>query len=327
MSIFKGLSKEFQVGTLTTIAITILILGYNFMRGKDNPFTRGKEFIVYYDSTQGLGVGTSVIYNGLRIGQLSSIDITDDGRRMEARFEVASSLEIPKDSKFQIQSELLGGQKVRLVLGTLKNYAEDGDTLLGTYASDQFSAINEQVLPIASKVDSLLTQMNRVLHHPGLDQALTELPGAMNELKLLLRDSRGMISSNTEYVDASMKNLAVFTDNLKEYNKSIRSTLTRIDKSTEGLDTIKIARILEHSDSLISGLNSLTNQMKSGKGNLGKLIYDESLYQNLNSTTDELNRILKDLKRYPEKYVPVPFTKRQRKQAKEMSLKDTAVWN
>jgi len=34
-----------------------------------------------------------------------------------------------------------------------------------------------------------------------------------------------------------------------------------------------------------------------------------------------------DLKRYPEKYVPVPFTKRQRKQAKEESLKDTAVWN
>lgn len=327
MSIFKGLSKEFQVGTLTTIAITILILGYNFMRGKDNPFTRGKEFIVYYDSTQGLGVGTSVIYNGLRIGQLSSIDITDDGKRMEARFEVASSLEIPKDSKFQIQSELLGGQKVRLVLGSSKNYAEDGDTLIGTYASDQFSAINEQVLPIASKVDSLLTQMNRVLHHPGLDQALTELPGAMNELKLLLRDSRGMISSNTEYVEASLKNLAVFTDNLKEYNKSIRLTLNRIDKSTEGLDTFKIARVLEHSDSLISGLNSLTNQIKSGKGTMGKLVYDNTLYQNLSSTTDELNRILRDLKRYPEKYVPVPFTKRQRKHAKELSLKDTSVWN
>ena len=327
MSIFKGLSKEFQVGTLTTIAITILILGYNFMRGKDNPFTRGKEFIVYYDSTQGLGVGTSVIYNGLRIGQLSSIDITDDGKRMEARFEVASSLEIPKDSKFQIQSELLGGQKVRLVLGSSKNYAEDGDTLIGTYASDQFSAINEQVLPIASKVDSLLTQMNRVLHHPGLDQALTELPGAMNELKLLLRDSRGMISSNTEYVEASLKNLAVFTDNLKEYNKAIRLTLNRIDKSTEGLDTFKIARVLEHSDSLISGLNSLTNQIKSGKGTMGKLVYDNTLYQNLSSTTDELNRILRDLKRYPEKYVPVPFTKRQRKHAKELSLKDTSVWN
>lgn len=327
MSIFKGLSKEFQVGTLTTIAITILILGYNFMRGKDNPFTRGKEFIVYYDSTQGLGVGTSVIYNGLRIGQLSSIDITDDGKRMEARFEVASSLDIPIDSKFQIQSELLGGQKVRMILGLSKIYAEDGDTLIGTYASDQFSAINEQILPIASKVDSMLGQLNRVLHHPGLDQALTELPQAMSELKLLLRDSRGMISSNTEYVEASMKNLAAFTENLKEYNKSIRQTLNRIDKSTEGLDTFKIARVLEHSDSLISGLNSISNQVKSGKGTVGKLIYDESLYQNLSNTINELNQILMDLKRYPEKYVPVPLTKRQRKQAKELSLKDTAVWN
>jgi phospholipid/cholesterol/gamma-HCH transport system substrate-binding protein len=327
MSIFKGLSKEFQVGTLTTIAITILILGYNFMRGKDNPFTRGKEFIVYYDSTQGLGVGTSVIYNGLRIGQLSSIDITDDGLRMEARFEVASSLEIPKDSKFQIQSELLGGQKVRLILGGSKRFAEDGDTLIGTYASDQFSAINEQILPIASKVDSLLTQMNRVLHHPGLDKALVELPGAMSELKLLLRDSRGMVATNADYIEMSMKNVALFTENLKEYNKSIRATLSRIDKSTMGLDTIKIARILQHSDSLVQGLNQLTQQINSGNGSASKFIYDDGLYENLSITTYELNKVLMDLKRYPEKYVPVPFTKRQRKQAKEESLKDTAVWN
>ncbi len=326
MSIFKGLSKEFQVGTLTTIAITILILGYNFMRGKDNPFTRGKEFIVYYDSTQGLGVGTSVIYNGLRIGQLSSIDITSDGKRMEARFEVASSLDIPKDSKFQIQSELLGGQKVRLLLGVSNVYAEDGDTLMGTYASDQFSAINDQVLPIASKVDSLLTQMNRVLHHPGLDQALTELPGAMNEMKLLLRDSRGMVASNSSYINSSLSNLSLFTENLKEYNKAIRLTLNRIEKTTEGLDTFRISRVLEHSDSLIRGINAITNQVNSGKGNVGKLIYDDDLYENLNNTTLELKSVLMDLKRYPEKYIPVPLTKQQRKKAKESSLKDTAVW-
>jgi phospholipid/cholesterol/gamma-HCH transport system substrate-binding protein len=326
MSIFKGLSKEFQVGTLTTIAITILILGYNFMRGKDNPFTRGKEFIVYYDSTQGLGVGTSVIYNGLRIGQLSSIDIAEEGNRMEARFEVASSLDIPKDSKFQIQSELLGGQKVRLLLGSSKVFAEDGDTLIGTYASDQFSAINDQVIPIAEKVDSLLSQLNRVLHHPGLDQSLKELPEAMSELKFLLKDSRGVIANNSDYIAQSMANLVAFTDNLKEYNKAIRVTLNRIDKSTEGLDTFKITRVLQHSDSLIRNLNNVTNQINSGKGTVGKLIYDESLYTNLINTTAELNSVLMDLKRYPEKYVPVPFTKKQRKRAKEESLKDTAVW-
>jgi hypothetical protein len=34
-----------------------------------------------------------------------------------------------------------------------------------------------------------------------------------------------------------------------------------------------------------------------------------------------------DLKKYPEKYIPVPGTKKQRKKAKKLSAKDTAVWN
>ena len=39
----------------------------------------------------------------------------------------------------EIQSEILGGQKVRLVMGRSDKYVEDGDTLIGTYAQDQFS--------------------------------------------------------------------------------------------------------------------------------------------------------------------------------------------
>jgi hypothetical protein len=32
MSIFTGLTKEFKVGMLTAVSLTILILGYNFYR-------------------------------------------------------------------------------------------------------------------------------------------------------------------------------------------------------------------------------------------------------------------------------------------------------
>jgi phospholipid/cholesterol/gamma-HCH transport system substrate-binding protein len=151
MSIFRGLSKEFQVGALTSVAITVLILGYNFMRGKDNPFKAGTDVYVFYDSAQGLGIGTSVMFNGLRIGQLSDLDITADGKRIQAIFEIKSSLNIPKDSKMEIQSQILGGQRVRLVMGNQTEFIQDGDTLIGDYAHDQFSAINEQIVPLASK--------------------------------------------------------------------------------------------------------------------------------------------------------------------------------
>jgi hypothetical protein len=57
------------------------------------------------------------------------------------------------------------------------------------------------------------------------------------------------------------------------------------------------------------------------------MIYSDSLYNALNKSSNELNKVLLDLKKYPEKYIPIPGTKNQRKKAKELSLKDSEIWN
>jgi phospholipid/cholesterol/gamma-HCH transport system substrate-binding protein len=326
MSVFKDLSKEFKVGALTTLAITILILGYNFMRGKDNPFTRGREYVVFYDSTQGLGIGTSVVFNGLRVGQLTSLDITPDGKSIQAIFELASSLEIPKDTKMKIESELLGGRKVRLVLGHSSEYAVDGDTLQALYASDQFSAINEKIMPLASKVDSLITTMNQFFNSAGLNQALVELPLAINSITRLLNESNKLIQNNANAVNQTLNNVSAFSTQLENYNKSIAVTLKNLEKFSNGFNEIDLPSTMRQLDSLSKGGNKIIAEINKGKGTVGKLIYDEQFYTALLQTTTQLNKVLLDLKKYPEKYIPVPATKTQRRKAKELSLKDTAIW-
>ncbi len=326
MSIFRGLSKEFQVGALTSVAITTLILGYNFMRGKDNPFKAGTDVYVYYDSAQGLGIGTSVMYNGLRIGQLSDLDITEDGKRIQAIFEIKSSLKIPKDSKMEIQSQILGGQRVRLVMGTATNFVEDGDTLKGDYAHDQFSAINEQIVPLASKADSLLGSMNAFFQHPGLNKALNELPVAVMDVQELLKQTLSLIKMNETAVAQSVQNVATFTANLQNYHSDIQATLNRINLATQGLDSVRITQSLRRLDSVLYQSNALLLNVNSGKGSLGKLVASDSFHNSVLHTTEELNRILLDLKKYPEKYIPVPFTKSQRKKAKKASQNDAEIW-
>ena len=59
---------------------------------------------------------------------------------------------------------------------------------------------------------------------------------------------------------------------------------------------------------------------------LKQQLLEYKLYNDLQKGTAELNRVLLDLKKYPEKYVPVPFTKSQRKKAKAESKKDKQVW-
>jgi len=326
MSLFKGLSKEFQVGSLTAISITILILGYNFMRGKDNPFKSGKDLIVFYDSTPGLGIGTSVMFNGLRIGQLTSLDITS-GNKIEAIFEISSKMDIPKDSRMKIETEIFGGQKVRLVIGRSTEFAEDGDTLLPMYAEDKFSAINDQLVPIASKADSLLSSMNAFFKSESLNLAIDRLPTAVQQINLLLQQTQALLNANKEVVTHTLGNVDRFSNNFDAYHQRINNLLLRLDSSSKELDQVSLKHTVQEIDSLTQELNKMTAQINSGKGTVGKMIYSDSLYNALNQSSQELNKVLLDLKKYPEKYIPIPGTKKQRNKAKDLSRKDPEIWN
>jgi len=282
---------------------------------------------VYYDSAQGLGIGTSVMFNGLRIGQLSDLDITEDGKRIQAVFEIKSSLNIPKDSKMEIQSQILGGQRVRLVLGKSAVYIEDGDTLIGDYAHDQFSAINEQIVPLASKADSLLTSMNGFFQNEGLNKALDQLPLAVMQISEVLLETQKLIKMNQNSINESIDNLASFTKNLESYHQEIDITLKRISSATRDLDSVNLGLSMMRLDTLLIGMNNVLVEINGGRGTLGKLVKSDSLHQALLQTTEQVNKVLLDLKKYPEKYVPVPFTKKQRGKAKAASLQDSVIWN
>jgi len=326
MSIFTGLTKEFKVGMLTAVSLTILILGYNFMLGKDNPLQRGREFVVYYDSSRGLSIGTSVIYNGFRIGQLTSLQLVNDGHAIEAKIEISSDLKIPIDSKLKVESELLGGQKMKLVRGVSNKYAEDGDTLKASYARDQFSAMNDKILPLVSKADSLLSSMNAFFKSAAVDKAMQELPLAVIALKTTLDKIDLLVTNATPGITNTLNNAALFSTKLQSYSTKIDGVLNSFDRVGKQLDTVDIGLAVSSLKTSSQELADLLGSISKGEGSLGKLAKDPALYYEIQKGTIELNRVLLDLKKYPEKYIPVPFTSSQRKKAKEASKKDKQVW-
>ncbi len=326
MSIFQGLTKEFKVGTLAVVSLTILILGYNFMLGKDNPLQRGREFYVYFDSTKGLTPGTSVVYNGFRVGQLKSLTMVDDGSKIQAVVEISSDINIPQDSKFKIESELLGGQKLKLVRGRSKDLAEDGDTLLAMYTPDQLTAMNDRIVPLVSKADSLVGSLNAFFTNPHLNQALVELPKAIVALKSALNQIETLTVNVTPQLQSTINNLSHFSNQLVKYDKQIDGTLKSIERLGKQMDTVDLGRAINELTRTTEDVSKLMSSITSGKGTLGKLATDDKLYTDLQKGTAELNRVLLDLKKYPEKYVPVPFTKSQRNKAKKESKKDKQVW-
>ena len=163
------------------------------MMGRDNIFTRGRDFFVRYNNTQGLSVGTKVMFNGFKVGMLRSLKMDED-QMIVAKLEITSDMPIPKDSKIKLESALLGGVTLKLILGTSKEQAEDGDELAAEYTSDIFNMVNSRIVNVTNSADSVMGTLNDFFHKDGLNSAIGELPLVLRELTRTIAEIRSTVS-------------------------------------------------------------------------------------------------------------------------------------
>ena len=67
------ISNETKVGSLTAIAIVLLILGFNFLRGK-NLTAKNTRYYATFGDVQGLAKGNPVAISGKETGSVYDID-------------------------------------------------------------------------------------------------------------------------------------------------------------------------------------------------------------------------------------------------------------
>ncbi|MCX8484144.1 MAG: MlaD family protein [Bacteroidia bacterium] len=296
------------------------------MMGRDNIFTRGRDFFVRYNNTQGLSVGTKVMFNGFKVGMLRSLKMDED-QMIVAKLEITSDMPIPKDSKIKLESALLGGVTLKLILGTSKEQAEDGDELAAEYTSDIFNMVNSRIVNVTNSADSVMGTLNDFFHKDGLNSAIGELPLVLRELTRTIAEIRSTVSMIQPGLASTAKGMGEFSASLPEYDRQLREGLGHFNQLGRQVDSVRVAELLNNLSVSSGKLASLMTKLEAGEGSAGKLLNDDQLYLDILRTNAELQKVMLDLKKYPEKYIPVPGTKKQRKKAKKQSALDTAVWN
>lgn len=296
------------------------------MMGRDNIFTRGRDFFVRYNNTQGLSVGTKVMFNGFKVGMLRSLKMDED-QMIVAKLEITSDMPIPKDSKIKLESALLGGVTLKLILGISKEQAEDGDELAAEYTSDIFNMVNSRIVNVTNSADSVMGTLNDFFHKDGLNSAIGELPVVLRELTRTIAEIRSTVSMIQPGLASTAKGMGEFSASLPEYDRQLREGLGHFNQLGRQVDSVRVAELLNNLSVSSGKLASLMTKLEAGEGSAGKLLNDDQLYLDILKTNAELQKVMLDLKKYPEKYIPVPGTKKQRKKAKKQSALDTAVWN
>jgi phospholipid/cholesterol/gamma-HCH transport system substrate-binding protein len=72
---------------------------------------------------------------------------------------------------------------------------------------------------------------------------------------------------------------------------------------TDSLAKAQLKEAINNADKSMKELNVLLAGINQGQGTLGKLAKNDTLYYNLNRSTEDLDKLLKDLRYNPERYI------------------------
>ncbi|HPS72632.1 MAG TPA: MCE family protein, partial [Bacteroidales bacterium] len=81
--------------------------------------------------------------------------------------------------------------------------------------------------------------------------------------------------------------------------------ISNFDKISSDIAKEDLAKVILNANQTISDLQQVIDKINKGEGDLGKLVNDEQLYKNLAASTDNLNKLLVDIKENPGRYIHV----------------------
>jgi len=277
-------ATEIKVGVtvLLGLLVFIWILGWakNFSISSSDNLIK-----VRFNKVSGLEVGNNVTVNGVRKGVVKEFVI--QGSSVIVTLSLSNEIQLKKDARFSLEStDLMGGRKIEVDPGTSDESMDYSVVQQGNYISDiagvisLFSDIQDKISIIANESVKTLQGINALLADEKLIQGLKTSVENLNNVTAKLDV---MISENQENIKLISENTKEITSDTKVLLKENKEN---IEQSLQNLNSV-----LNKSDSLLSSLNYLTQETASGKNNLGKILYDDSLYYNLTQSMEMIKKL------------------------------------
>lgn len=309
------LSKEFKIGIVVIFAIGALIWGLNFLKGS-NLFSHKYYLYAVYPKIDGLIPANPLMVNGYKIGQVNKIDLIkkDGSYQVLVKFLLTEDVQIPRRSVAKaISSDLLGSKAVEIVYSNSSEFVQNGDTLISEVEESLKSSVDKRIAPLQAKaenlissIDSVMTVVNSVLNtktRENLDKSFESVRKAILTLEQTAYKLDDLVGSEKTKISSILSHLNGITSNLDKNGEKIDNIISNLSNMTDSLAKAQLKEAINNADKSMKELNVLLAGINQGQGTLGKLAKNDTLYYNLNRSTEDLDKLLKDLRYNPERYI------------------------
>mgnify|MGYP001442546626 CR=1 FL=1 len=302
-------SKLFWIGLFVSTGIIIFVLSILYLT--DSSINTEYRFSVLFKNGMGVDSGSEVKMLGQKIGQVSKVEILDNRNGVVVELSIIDQLgiKIPNNSIFKIKTSLFGQTHVQIEPGNNSdNYIATNDVVQGAVDTETYD-----LDPVVKDLSAFSRQLSSIF----TDKEVLAIQSIISNTDSLIDETKDSFAISNE-INNIIENIKLFSEELNSFSSSLDSSLeprlgqidsilyeienftTDLEVVTGGFDSF--ASSANSLDSSMKVIQSLINEMNEGKGTLGKLLKDDSLYDNLNEVVDNTNSLINEVKNDPKSF-------------------------
>ncbi len=281
-----------------TLAVIAAAFGFVlWFSGAEKPGGRKIYKIIFNGSVSGLSNGGAVLFNGVRIGAVTKIDLLpQDPSRVDALIDVDAKVPMRADTKARLEyTGFTGVASVALTGGTLDapplpTSPQQPGVIVAD--SSEFQDLIATARRVAAQASDFFTKTNR------------------------------LIDDNSASITATMKNaekfsdaLAANSDGLKDFmgaiadvGKSIKPLTTKLDTLAGDADNVVKGEVAAAAKSIKKAADNLDSRMKEIAANINRfsgsgLRQYEALAVDGRKTLEQFNQAVRSLENNPQQFL------------------------
>lgn len=310
------LSKEVRVGLFALSTIAMFYLGFNYLKGVEF-FSRTNRYYVIYKDVGGLTKSNPVNISGFNVGRVATIKLLqEDNNAVIVSLDIDRDIVLGDSAVANLKANFLGEVAIVINVGDISQPLEPNDTLYSSIDQDLTDYLVESAAPITNNLPILISNLNALLldlegSGEVLKKAMESFTATSNTLNYTIRENRADIN-------ATIKEFKALSISLNESMAEVQPLLSKFNSLADSLNALELATTLEKVNILLDESAETLSALSNKEGSLGKLMYEDSLYQNLNNTILDLDTLLIHMNENPKHFFG-PLGKSKKKIEKEKS--------
>ncbi|MBT8219391.1 MAG: MCE family protein [Bacteroidia bacterium] len=328
--------NETKIGILVIVCIVGLLWGLKFLKGQ-NILNPSQTFYAEYPYVDMLAASTPVTVSGIQVGVVTDVYLKpDDLKTVVVKLDVENRMKIPKSTIVQIVMTSIMGEKA-IVLNfdapcSGDNCAQSGDYLQGETLGIVESMIGEESVDelmgkLKSGAAGVWDTLSSKMSDPSSEsESMRQIKSIISNMDAMTRQINSLLYNTSSSITGLMRNLDSISSSIASNNAQIVSILENAETLTTNLSKADIAGTVDSTKMIMSTANTTLEQfektlastkitmdemselfgdMNKSEGSMGKLLKDDSLYNNIESATRNLDLLLQDFRLNPKRYTTI----------------------